>query len=216
MIFNKEELVLSLQEKANEKIEGLRQAMAESLFADLHEETFFVFDTKSEDVIGGPFATKQKAQAYVKELASKDAVIMTEKALESKMGIKVESASYEKDLDPNKKIVVSGVKGMNSKPFTKKFKNMAAYEKWTESEEFGNYEVSTVVNEALGSEGAMSLKDLDSVLTWFADNSYLDQEFEFDNVTGVLTMNGKAVATKGKDGSYSVDITACGNVGLKK
>lgn len=50
----------------------------------------------------------------------------------------------------------------------------------------------------------------------FADNNYLDQEFEFDNESGVLKMNGKVVATKGQDGSYSVDVTSCRNVGLKK
>lgn len=179
MIFDKEQLILSLQEKAHEKIEILRHEMAQSMFDALSEETFFVFDKKAEDVVGGPFASRAKAQAFVKEMDSKDLVIMTEKALEKKMGLS--ESSYEKGLNPSK--------------------------------EYGKRSDS---GEARDSEGTLQLKDMDAVLNWFADHNYLDQEFEFDNETGVLTMNGKAVATKGQDGSYSVDTTACGNVGLKK
>lgn len=168
MLFNKEEIVLTLVEKANEKIEMLRHDMAQSLFDSLNEETYFVFDKKAEDVVGGPFASKAKAQDFVKEMGSKDLVIMTEKALEKKMGLKENETAAEEQHIP----------------------------------------------EALGSEAPLQLKDTDAVLNWFADNNYLDQEFEFDHETGVLKMNGKVVATKGKDGSYSVDVTACGNVGL--
>lgn len=166
MLFDKEQLVLSLQEKAHEKIEMLRHELAQAMFDSLNEESFFVFDKEAEDVVGGPFASKAKAQAFVKEMGSKDLVVMTEKALEKIMGVK-------------------------------------------ESEE-------EQVSEALGSEAPLQLKDKDAVLNWFADNNYLDQEFEFDNETGVLKMNGKVVATKGQDGSFSVDVTACGNVGLKR
>lgn len=56
--------------------------------------------------------------------------------------------SYEKDLDPNKKIVIKGVKGMKSKPFTKKFKNMDAYEKWMDSDEADDCSVQSVMNES--------------------------------------------------------------------
>jgi hypothetical protein len=55
-------------------------------------------------------------------------------------------------------------------------------------------------------EPMMKFKDLDAVLSWFTENDYLDQEFEFDNETGTLKMNGKVVAIKGKDGSYSVQV----------
>lgn len=171
MLFNKEELVSSLQEKALEKIEMLRREIAQAMFDSLSEETYFVFDKKAEDVVGGPFDSKAKAKAFVKDMDSEDLVIITEKALEKKLGLK-------------------------------------------ESEETTIAEEQ--IPEALGSEAPFKLKDMDAVLKWFADNNYLDQEFEFDNETGVLKMNGKVVATKGKDGSYSVDITACGNVGLKK
>lgn len=59
-----------------------------------------------------------------------------------------ESASYEKDMDENKPVVIKGVKGMKSTPFTKKFKNMAAYEKWADSEAAENFEVYEVMNES--------------------------------------------------------------------
>src|SRR6056297_3519484 len=58
-----------------------------------------------------------------------------------------ESKSIEKDLDPNKKIVVKGVKGTKSKPFVKKFKNMPAYDKWADSDDFDDYEVYQIMNE---------------------------------------------------------------------
>jgi len=160
MLFNKEQIVLTLQEKVNEKIEIIRQEMAESLFDALTEESFFAFDKKAEDIVGGPFKTKALALEYVKDMDAKNIVIMTEKAIE-KLSVKEE------------------------------------------------------VSEALGSETVFQLKDVDSVLAWFADANYLDQEFEFDPKTGVLTMNGKAVATKGQDGSYTVDVTSVGNVGIK-
>jgi hypothetical protein len=55
-------------------------------------------------------------------------------------------ASHDADLDENAPIKVSGVKGVNSKPFTKKFKNMAAYDKWCDTDEADDYEVETVEN----------------------------------------------------------------------
>lgn len=88
MLFNKEELVLSLQEKASEKIEMLRHEMAQAMFDSLNEETYFVYDKKAEDVVGGPFGSKAKAQAFVKDMDSEDLVIMTEKALEKLLGVK--------------------------------------------------------------------------------------------------------------------------------
>lgn len=59
----------------------------------------------------------------------------------------VKEAAYAGDLDPNAPIVVTGVKGMASKPFKKKFKNMDAYDVWCDSEEAGDCEVHKVINE---------------------------------------------------------------------
>lgn len=56
--------------------------------------------------------------------------------------------SYEKDMDHDKAVVIRGVKGVKSTPFRKKFKNMAAYDKWSDSEEASNYEVHDVMNES--------------------------------------------------------------------
>jgi hypothetical protein len=62
----------------------------------------------------------------------------------------VAETSYAKDLDEKKPVKVSGVKGMKSTPFTKKFRNLEAYRNWSESDESGNYEVHQVTNEGTG------------------------------------------------------------------
>jgi len=58
----------------------------------------------------------------------------------------INESSYESDIDPNAKIIVKGVKGMNSKKFTKKFKNMAAADKWMDDNE-DDIDVHQVMNE---------------------------------------------------------------------
>lgn len=50
------------------------------------------------------------------------------------------------DMDPDKPIKVSGVKGKDSKRFTKKFRNQAAYEKWIDSEDSDDFDVQQVEN----------------------------------------------------------------------
>jgi hypothetical protein len=77
-----------------------------------------------------------------RRIASKEYVFANEEVELSEA-----NTSYEKDMDHDKPVVVSGVKGMKSTPFRKKFKNMAAYDKWSDSEEAGNYEVHNVMNE---------------------------------------------------------------------
>ena len=59
-----------------------------------------------------------------------------------------EEASYEKDMDHDKAVVIRGVKGVKSTPFRKKFKNMAAYSKWSDTEAASDYEVHDVMNES--------------------------------------------------------------------
>jgi hypothetical protein len=75
-------------------------------------------------------------------------------------------ATQEKDLDPKKKIVVKGVKGMKSKPFVKKFRNLDAYEKWTDSDEFGDFEVHQIMNE---SEELDELNEAEDVHNFISD-----------------------------------------------
>ena len=67
-------------------------------------------------------------------------------------------AAYESDIDPNDKIIVKGVKGMNSKSFTKKFKNMKAADKWMDDNE-DDIEVKQVMNEGTLSEGYYDYPD---------------------------------------------------------
>ena len=87
-----------------------------------------------------------------------------------------EAAKVAKDLDDNKPILVSGVMGMKSKPFKKKFKNLAAFNKWTDSEEYGNYEVETVVNEEANPEYKYDLKgDIDALIE--TNKESLNEEF---------------------------------------
>lgn len=64
----------------------------------------------------------------------------------------VAETAYAKDLDEKKPVKVSGVKGMKSTPFTKKFRNLEAYRNWSESDEAGNYEVHQVTNEGTGED----------------------------------------------------------------
>lgn len=56
--------------------------------------------------------------------------------------------SYDSDMDNNSPVIVQGVKGMKSKPFRKKFRNMAAFDKWTDSDAAGDFEVHQVTNES--------------------------------------------------------------------
>ena len=59
-------------------------------------------------------------------------------------------SAVEKGLDKAKPIVISGLKGVNSKQATKKFKNFAAYEKWHDKEdsEAGDWTIQHVYNES--------------------------------------------------------------------
>jgi hypothetical protein len=52
------------------------------------------------------------------------------------------------DLDENKPIIATGVKGMKSTSFRKKFRNMAAYDKWTDSDAYDDFDVQYVFNES--------------------------------------------------------------------
>lgn len=59
-----------------------------------------------------------------------------------------ETTSYDNDLSPDDPVYVKGVKGVNSKPFNKKFKNMQAAQKWLDSEASDDYEIQQISNES--------------------------------------------------------------------
>ena len=50
----------------------------------------------------------------------------------------------EHGLEDHHPRIVSGVKGMKSKPFSKKFKNQEHMEKWMDSEDYGNHDVHQI------------------------------------------------------------------------
>lgn len=58
-------------------------------------------------------------------------------------------AAQQKDIDKKGPILVDALYGMKSAPKTKKFKDMAAYEKWADSEDAENYTVQRVYSEGL-------------------------------------------------------------------
>lgn len=69
--------------------------------------------------------------------------------LASEMFNPVVESSYQSDLDEKKPVVVSGVKGMKSIPFTKKFKNYQHFLNWSEKDEnAGNHAIHHVYNES--------------------------------------------------------------------
>lgn len=59
----------------------------------------------------------------------------------------ISEAAYEKDLDNNSPIIVTGVKGVNSREFRRRFPNMSAAERWIENQA-GDAEIQSVYNES--------------------------------------------------------------------
>jgi hypothetical protein len=105
----------------------------------------------------------------------------------------VKEAAYEKDMDEKKKVIVKGVKGMKSTPFTKTFRNMAAYDKWSDSDAAGDYEVQHVMHEEVEQIDELSKKTLNS----YSDAAHKDfmKNFQNDqNFTGVHAALRKAMA----------------------
>ena len=57
------------------------------------------------------------------------------------------AGKVQKGLDESKPIIMKGLKGVKSTPGQKKFKNMAAYDKWADSEDAGNWTIQSIENE---------------------------------------------------------------------
>lgn len=118
---------------------------------DLNEEFKtgdYVKHTKSGVVGKIVNVSSDKAAVDVKWNSGKTTTTDPKKLSKFNLKEDLSEATQEKDLDPKKKIVVKGVKGMKSKPFVKKFRNMDAYDKWTDSDEFGDFEVHQIMNES--------------------------------------------------------------------
>jgi hypothetical protein len=58
----------------------------------------------------------------------------------------LEESAVQRDLDENERIEVTGVKGAQSKPFRKVFKNMREFNNWQDRDEAGDYEIQRVQN----------------------------------------------------------------------
>lgn len=67
-----------------------------------------------------------------------------------------EGPAIEKGIDKKKKVLVDTLYGMKSTPKTKKFKDMAAYEKWADSEDAENYTIKKVYNESHSRGGKLT------------------------------------------------------------
>jgi hypothetical protein len=63
--------------------------------------------------------------------------------------VKESAGAYEKDMDPKKPVYAQGVKGAKSTPFKKKFSNMKAYDKWSDSDAAGDFDVQRVFQESV-------------------------------------------------------------------
>ena len=63
--------------------------------------------------------------------------------------VKESAGAYEKDMDPKKPVYAQGVKGAKSTPFKKKFINMKAYDKWSDSDAAGDFDVQRVFQESV-------------------------------------------------------------------
>lgn len=74
-----------------------------------------------------------------------------------------ESTSYDANLgkDKTKPVYAEGVKGVKSKPFKKKFKSQAHFEKWADSDDFGDHEVHRVYNESEIGEAAGEFEEIE-------------------------------------------------------
>jgi hypothetical protein len=51
---------------------------------------------------------------------------------------------YEANLTETDRVVATGVWGVMSHTFTKRFRNLAAFRKWAESDKAANYEIQSV------------------------------------------------------------------------
>jgi hypothetical protein len=106
---------------------------------------------------------KASQQSYVERIDGKFYVVDLKEATEA-------------DLDPNKKIVVQGVKGMKSTSFTKKFRNMKAFDKWADSDAAGDFEIQYVMNEESLEEAAKV------TYKWYSVKDWKDGDKRYDGI----------------------------------
>lgn len=94
-----------------------------------------------------PKTAKEKklaALAHPKDKITHKDVLVGRGVLAKEEAEKLDETSYERDLEDHHPRKVSGVKGMKSKPFTKKFPHQKAMEKWMDSDDYGNHSVHRI------------------------------------------------------------------------
>lgn len=132
---------------------------------ELTEEKHRVLVTLSDPNHSMTSQRKEKIQKHIRVTAGDHGqAVAKAKAHYQKQGYKVhdaehvgmvkeealdEAGAYQKDMDEKKPVYAQGVKGMKSKPFTKKFKTMDHYNKWADSEKSGDHEVHRVYQEEI-------------------------------------------------------------------
>jgi hypothetical protein len=159
------------------------------------------------------YAKRRKAaddEYYGKKKPKPAAKTVTKTDYQKRRETNEANTSYEKDMDHDKPVVVSGVKGMKSTPFRKKFKNMAAYDKWSDSEEAGNYEVHNVMNEDISqpvvnksSVNEGDIVDFGAFAGMYSDGarvSFMDKQGQMHTITATggvpreYTLDGKPIS----------------------
>ena len=101
------------------------------------------------DPLDGKFfslSDEQSAREYAAKIGGR--LVALDQFLKFMPDVKISEAAYSPDLDETRPVVVRGVRGMQSKPFTKKFKNMAAYDAWSDSSDSDDFTVQQVTNES--------------------------------------------------------------------
>lgn len=87
MMFDKDEVLDTLAVKANEKIEEMRHEIAQAMFDSLSEEAFYVYSKKGDEVVAGPFDSKQRAERERAQGDKHDLIVMTERDIQNKLGL---------------------------------------------------------------------------------------------------------------------------------
>jgi hypothetical protein len=154
----------------------------------IDEGSWIVHDSSGKIV--KKFTSDTAAKAHAKKTGNE---YSSSEFYHDKIQKNVKEAAYEKDMDDKKKVVVKGVKGMKSTPFTKTFRNMAAYDKWSDSDAAGDYEVQHVMHEEVEQIDELSKKTLNS----YSDAAHKDfsKNFQHDqNFTGVHSALRTAMA----------------------
>jgi hypothetical protein len=177
MIVNKEQIVLSLQEKFNTKIEMLRQELSQSIFdAGVSEavKTTHTLTVEGKELKTVAFKTESEVDQFL-EKNEEWGVVGKDKGM-------IHVAKVNEDADPIEEAAPNMQDGK---------------------------EPSLDINQAF-----KTFTSRDEVMSYFADTIGDATKIEFDEDSGVFSMKGKALAKMGKDGSYSVDVTAVANRGL--